>query len=165
MNTIYLLTGGNLNDRLELILKAKNLIIETIGNCVKESAIYESEPWGFEAEQNFMNQVLVIETKLDAMQVLDKCNQIENKLGRVRLQNGYASRTMDIDILFFNNDIIDTPQLTIPHAHLHDRRFTLLPLVELSPEYVHPKLKKSLNSLLLQCSDLSDVKKHQDKRP
>jgi len=159
MNTVYLLIGGNLNDRFQLLEKANDSIANNIGTCIKKSSIYESEPWGFEASQNFLNQVLIFTTKLRPIEVLDECQKIENELGRIRESANYSSRTMDIDILFYNNEIITEPRLIVPHEHLHKRRFTLEPLAELTPSFIHPLLNKSLKELLENCSDMSNVNK------
>jgi len=158
MNQVYLLTGGNLNDRFYLLNKARELIANNIGICFKKSSIYESEPWGFDSEQNFLNQVLIVTTELSPIEVLNECQKIEKELGRIRESENYASRTMDIDILFYNNEIITEPLLKVPHEHLHKRRFTLEPLVELTPDFIHPLLNKSLKEILENCSDISNVK-------
>jgi len=159
MNQVYLLIGGNLHDRFELIAKAKKSISEKIGTIAKESSIYETAPWGFTAEQNFLNQVILLNTDLSAHKVLKLCLEIEMDLGRERLLKGYQSRTMDIDILFYNDEIIYDKQLIIPHERLHQRRFTLEPLVEIAPNYIHPLLKKTLSEILKDCKDDSEVKK------
>lgn len=157
-NKVYLLIGGNLGDRFALLNRAKKSIEENIGELVKESSIYETAPWGFESEQDFLNQVLIVFTKLTPVEVLEKCQIIENELGRKRQSEQYASRTMDIDILFYNDQIVNETNLTIPHEHLHKRRFTLEPLVELSPDLVHPIINKTLKEILLNCTDESEVK-------
>jgi len=159
MSQVYLLIGGNLGDRFQLLKQVKELICNVFGGLKKESSIYESEPWGFEADQNFLNQVVVVSTELEPINVLDKCQQIENDLGRIRSNSGYASRTMDVDILFIDDKIIETERLIVPHEHLHKRKFTLLPLNELSTDFIHPKLNKTFIELLKECSDQSNVKK------
>lgn len=155
----FLLIGGNLGNRQELIVESKLLISNKIGEIVQESSLYESEPWGFESEQNFLNQVIVVESEKEVIDVLEQCQQIENALGRVRHNSGYASRTMDIDILFIDDKIINTERLTVPHEHLHKRNFTLLPLNELDPNFKHPVLNKTIKQLLLDCDDNSIVNK------
>jgi 2-amino-4-hydroxy-6-hydroxymethyldihydropteridine diphosphokinase len=157
MSQVYLLIGGNQGNRLQLLKRAKELIQNACGKIVKESSVYESEPWGFEADQNFLNQVIIVSTELGPMNILDKCQQIENELGRVRNDSGYASRTMDIDILFIDDKIIETKRLIVPHEHLHKRRFTLSPLSELSADFIHPKLNKSMIEMLKECPDQSNV--------
>jgi len=157
MNKVYLLIGGNLGDRYSLLEQAKQEIGSRIGELIKESSVYETAPWGFIADQNFLNQVIIIKTNFSSRDVLNTCLDIENYLGRKRSSNGYHSRTMDIDILFYNNEIIELDGLTIPHARLHQRRFTLEPLVEISSDYIHPKLKKTVVDLLNNCEDNSQV--------
>jgi 2-amino-4-hydroxy-6-hydroxymethyldihydropteridine diphosphokinase len=159
MNQVFLLIGGNLNDRFGLLSTAKENILLEIGDILRESSIYETAPWGFESEQNFLNQVIIVSTSLLPNQVLRKCQVIEDRLGRVRQSEQYISRTMDIDILFYNDEIIKTQDLIIPHERLHQRKFTLEPLVEISPNLVHPVIKKTLSEILKKCSDECDVKK------
>jgi 2-amino-4-hydroxy-6-hydroxymethyldihydropteridine diphosphokinase len=101
--------------------------------------------------------VLLVKTDLKPNQVLEQCQLIENQLGRVRKSGHYASRTMDIDMLFYNDEIINEPDLIIPHPKLHERRFTLEPLNEISPGFTHPKLKKTIAKLLLDCDDQTEV--------
>jgi 2-amino-4-hydroxy-6-hydroxymethyldihydropteridine diphosphokinase len=158
-NQVYLLIGGNLGNRMKLLKEARIGIEKQIGKILKESSIYETAAWGFESENDFLNQVLVVETELNPLQVLEECQRIENQLGRVRASNHYASRTMDIDILFYNDEIIQNERLTIPHPKLHLRRFTLEPLAEVSPEYIHPVLKMSIKKILDESTDATEVKK------
>ncbi len=159
MNTkIILLLGSNLNDRLQLLKKAKIQIQTKIGRIIKESSVYESEPWGFQDDNIFLNQVIIIDSSQSPGEILSNIHQIEEKLGRKRKKTAeYESRTIDIDILFFGNKIIKTEQLTIPHKQLHKRKFTLLPLQELEPEMIHPVLKKSITELTNDCDDPSAV--------
>ena len=159
MNNTYLLLGGNLGERFTLIEKAKNLLREKLGSIIKASSFYETEPWGFEADKNFLNQVILVETGHSAEKVLDICLSIETELGRERKSDSYSSRTMDIDILFFNDEVIKSKDLTVPHPKLHQRRFTLEPLAEIASGYFHPALKKTILELLQQCKDDSEVKK------
>ncbi len=158
MNKTFLLIGGNLGDRLALINEAKYEIENRIGAIENVSSIYESASWGFKTEQNFLNQVIIVKTKLNPQEVLKHCLEIEDQLGRVRSSSGYQSRTMDIDILFYNDEMIDVDNLIVPHPKLHERRFTMEPLVEIAPEYVHPVFKKALKELLSECKDNGEVK-------
>ena len=159
MNQVYLLTGCNLGDRHGLLERAKKIIVEKIGEIDKESSIYETAPWGFESEQDFLNQVIYVSTDLSPKEVLNKCLEIENELGRVRQSEHYSSRTIDIDILFYNDEIINEQVLIIPHERLHKRRFTLEPLVEIAPDLIHPVIKKSLSDILKECNDNSEVRR------
>lgn len=159
MNKVALLIGGNQGDRHTLIEQATVLIQERIGTVVLASNVYETEPWGKfdEAEQkpaNFLNKALVVDTLLSPHDVLYEAQAIELSLGRVRSKGGntsdrvYSSRPMDIDLIFFNDEVIDTPELTIPHPRMHLRRFVLEPLAEIIPEYQHPILRLSVAELL-----------------
>ena len=148
INRAILSIGGNLGNRVENISRSIDYIERRIGKIVRRSSIYESEAWGFESEHRFLNMVVVVETLLPPESLLQKAHAIENVLLRQRTGTGYTSRTMDIDILFFNNEIINTPTLTIPHPRLHERRFVLLPLHEILPDMVHPVFQKSVGELL-----------------
>lgn len=159
MNKVFLEIGGNQGNRLANIHKAIDLINKQIGNVIQQSSVYEAPPWGFESEQWFYNQVLVLESELTSGQILKGLLGIEKKLGRIRHQQKYCSRTMDIDILFFNNEVIDNPELEVPHPRLHQRLFVLQPLSEIAPNFVHPALKKSISELLMICEDKSECKR------
>lgn len=159
MNKAFLLIGGNLGDRFGFLSKAKDAIVASIGSIVKRSSVYETAPWGFQSEQNFLNEVILISTTLSPRMLLEHCLKIEKDLGRVRFSNQYSSRTMDIDILFYNEELIEESDLIIPHEKLHQRRFTLEPMAELEPEFIHPKFKKTIKELLQICEDDSAVKK------
>jgi len=157
MNLVYLLLGSNLNNRIQLLEKARIAIDEKIGRLEKYSGIYESSPWGFEADTKFLNQVVVVQTHLTPIEILEKIKIIECELGRERIPGIYTSRTIDIDILFFNNDVVDIPDLTIPHKRIHTRKFTLLPLAEIASGFIHPGFNKSIIDLLNECKDQSVV--------
>jgi 2-amino-4-hydroxy-6-hydroxymethyldihydropteridine diphosphokinase len=156
MNTIFLLIGGNIGDRLSHLKMASILIQEKVGHITKASSIYESEPWGNTNQDKFLNQVLQLDTKLNAFELLVLILNIENMLGRERAEK-WGERNIDIDILFFNKDIIHSPQLVIPHPHLHERRFTLLPLAEIAPHFLHPLLKINTMTMLGACTDALHV--------
>jgi 2-amino-4-hydroxy-6-hydroxymethyldihydropteridine diphosphokinase len=158
MNVVYLLLGSNLNDRSASLSLARKKISSKIGKITRESSIYESEPWGFQAELRFLNQVIRIETDLKPEPVLDKILRIETELGRKReISQGYVSRLIDIDILFFNDEIISKENLTIPHPKIPERMFTLLPLWELDRSLIHPCSLKSIGELIGECSDHLNV--------
>lgn len=156
-NKVFLLLGSNIEPRIKYLEDAEQNIIGIIGQIVQRSATYESKPLGFNADQDFLNRVLLIFSKLSAMDILDRIHVIEKGLGRKRLPTGYSSRTIDIDILYFNNEKISTEKLTVPHPRLHERRFTLLPLAEIAPGFVHPVLNVDNNKLLELCIDDSEV--------
>lgn len=156
-NRVALLIGGNQGDRWEMIAQALRLVGEHIGKVVASSAIYETAPWGdFGDEQPlpFLNQALLVETRLDAHAVLCAALDIEARLGRQRVAGKltYSSRPMDIDVIFFNDEVIDMPGLQVPHPRMHLRRFVLEPLAEIMPQYVHPVLNKTVTELLADCS-------------
>ena len=156
MNKAFLLLGGNLGDRLANFKKAKHFLEEQVGKIIKYSGVYETASWGNTAQPDFLNQVLLMETKLTAEQVMKQILFIENKLGRVRTEKN-ASRIIDIDILFFNEEVIETKKLTVPHPQIQNRNFVLHPLNELAPDLVHPILKKNIHQLLLDCNDTLPV--------
>ena len=161
METAYVLFGSNLGDKEVLFAQACLLINNRCGRVVKVSSAYESEPWGFEAEEWFLNRVIVLETELPPEGLLDALLQIEKELGRVRNPEakGYSSRTVDLDILYYGNRIVLTDRLTIPHPRLHQRRFALLPLCEVAPQLVHPAFNFTQTELLRRCHDFSEVRK------
>ena len=159
-NFAVILLGANLGDKKQMFAQVETHITDNIGNCIKKSALYSSKAWGFKSNDLFYNQVLIVETEYSAHDTLLRCQAIENKCGRVRHeQAGYESRTIDIDILYFNNDIIETDDLTIPHHLLHKRKFALVPLCEVLPEYIHPILLTSNKNLLANCEDEGLVEK------
>ncbi len=154
MHNVILLLGGNLGNVETSIEKAIELIEVRIGKVVETSALYESEPWGFTHAQNFLNQVIEVITDLEAMDILSLTQQIETELGRAsKTGTEYEGRVIDIDILFYDDAVIDSPTLTIPHPHLQNRLFTLLPLNEKWSILNHPVYKKSIAELLKVCPD------------
>jgi len=154
----YLLLGSNISPRNDFLNSAKKLIEREIGAVEVCSSIYESEPWGFEAESSFLNEVLTVDTILSASDLLNEIQKIEKRLGRIRKSDvRYTSRTIDIDILFFDDAVISIPGLTIPHAQIPKRRFTLMPLAEIAPDLKHPVLHKSCRQLLEECKDCGKV--------
>ena len=152
MNRVALLIGGNQGDRQALIQQATALIQERIGTVAAASRIYETAPWGtFDSPQpDFLNMALLVETTLTSHEVLRESLAIEAELGRVRKAGSrlYSGRPMDIDLIFYNNEVIETPELTIPHPRMHQRQFVLEPLAEIMPEYRHPVLHKTVHELL-----------------
>ena len=161
MNTAYLLIGGNLGNRKENFLKAISFINEECGTLTRSSSIYETEAWGNTDQPSFLNQVLSIETPLNAKQLMRKILKIEKIMGRVRKEK-MGPRVIDIDILFFENEIHDLRFLKIPHPEIQNRRFVLVPLAEIDPGLQHPVLKKSIAQLLEECPDNLEVKKITD---
>jgi 2-amino-4-hydroxy-6-hydroxymethyldihydropteridine diphosphokinase len=157
MAKVFFAIGGNVGDRVFNLQETCKLITNRIGNIRKQSAIYESEPWGFSSELNFLNQVLCVETNLSPAALLLEISYIESKMGRVRDSVGYTSRTMDVDILFYDHQIMLTPDLIVPHKQMHKRKFVLEPLNEIAPEFIHPLFSLTAHELLVTCSDESKV--------
>lgn len=152
--------GSNSGNKQELITQAIDRL-SRIGKIVLSSSFYETEPWGFECRENFLNQVTVFATALSPEKFLQACLDTEKHLGRVRSTDGprYSSRPIDIDLLFCDSQILDTPRLTIPHPRLSKRNFVLIPLVEIMPDFVHPVLGKSIKDLLSESPDQLQVRK------
>src|SRR5665647_762018 len=146
MNKLFLITGGNIGDRKKNMQKAVSLIEQNIGQIAHSSSIYETEAWGNNDQPAFYNQVHIIESKLSAEKIMSKILQIEKQMGRIRTIKN-AARIIDIDILFFNDEIINKPDLIVPHAEISNRRFVLMPLNELNPNFIHPVLQKSIHEL------------------
>ena len=151
----YVLFGSNMGDKEAIFAQACHLINNRCGQVVKVSSAYESEPWGFKAEEWFLNRVVVVETELSPMDLLKQLLEIEKELGRVRHPEaqGYTSRTADLDLLYYGSRVIQTETLTVPHPRLHQRRFALVPLCEVAPDFKHPVFKMTQKKLLDQCSD------------
>ena len=159
MQEVYILLGGNLGDRLYYMQKAQLEIDKHIGSIIQQSSYYETAPWGFEHENKFINQVLYLKTDITEWELLRLTQSIEKKLGRTAKTKGtYEGRKIDIDILFYGSKVVNTRQLHVPHLRLHERRFTLVPLVEISPNLLHPIYKKTAQELLLMCDDDGEVK-------
>ena len=160
MNNAYLLTGSNLGDRLANLNTAKALIDLHCGKTTRFSSVYETAAWGKIDQPSFLNQALEIETTLHPKELIKKVLKVEKLLGRKRTEK-YGPRIIDVDIIFFNNEIIKKHFLAIPHPEVQNRRFALVPLSELAPDLIHPVLKKSIRELLEACSDKLEVKKYE----
>jgi len=160
MNFVYLGLGSNRGNRQDNLATAIKLLQEKAGKAIVASSVYETAPWQMEDNTPFLNQVIFIETTLSAPVLMDAILKIEEAMGRMRTKNtGYEPRSIDIDILFFNNDVLETDFLIIPHPHVAKRRFVLEPLAEIASAYIHPQLKKTMAWLLSDCDDGLSVKK------
>ncbi len=152
MHYSTLLLGGNIGNTEALLKEAINHISK-LGEVTAKSRIYASEAWGFESDNNFLNIAIIIKTEFAAEELLLELQQIENKMGRIRLGNGYSSRTMDIDILFYDDIVLKSEKLEIPHPRLHQRMFTLMCLMDISPNYNHPVFNTTITELTKSCTD------------
>jgi 2-amino-4-hydroxy-6-hydroxymethyldihydropteridine diphosphokinase len=148
----YLLLGSNLGDSKQLIEDATMLIEKRIGTIVAKSSRYATAAWGKTEQPPFINLALQVCTDLEAFTLLTRVLEIEKDLGRVRMEK-WGARLIDIDVIFYGNHIIDTPELTIPHPLMHLRKFVILPLNEIATSFEHPILKKNIDQIL---SDLPD---------
>jgi len=160
MKIVYLGIGTNLGNREENLKQAVAKIEEYVGPVLKSSSIYQTAPWGFQSEDEFLNMVVKVETTLTPSGLLGRLLMIESLLGRVRGEKRYSSRLIDIDILLYENLIVEELSLKIPHPLLQDRKFVLVPLCEIAGELIHPVLNKSISELLEICGDKSEVRKY-----
>jgi len=156
MSLVYLVLGGNQGNRTEIFSKAIDLVTSEIGQKRAISSIYESESWGFDSDL-FINQVIAIDTILSPERVLSLAQQIENSLGRVRKSSGYEARTLDIDLLYYDEIVVDNEILTLPHPRIPYRRFVLLPMAEIAPNLKDPLTGLTIQQMLHNCKDLSKV--------
>lgn len=159
MNATYLCLGGNMGNREVNLNLAIDAIEKKAGNVFCKSNIYETEAWGVTNQQPYLNQCLGINTNMGNIELINQLLAIETELGRVRkIYHTYEPRTIDIDILFFGNEIIETQSLVTPHPRLHLRKFVLIPLSEIACHFNHPVLNKNICELLAECPDDSEVK-------
>jgi len=157
MVTTYLGIGTNKGDRRKNLTDALSLLEEKAGLITRSSSVYETEPWGFESEQFFLNMVVQVETELSPPELLDAVHGIEAELGRKRGKTRFVSRVMDIDILFYGDEVISTEVLVVPHPLISERKFVLVPLAETDPSLLHPIIKKTVSEILTSCRDKSKV--------
>lgn len=158
MNKVYLLIGGNMGDREKNLRDAVRWIDRLAGPVTRISSLYETAAWGKTDQPAFLNQALGLSTPLGAEALMKTILAIEEKMGRKR-EEKYGPRIIDIDILFFNEDRLQTPLVTVPHPEIPNRRFALAPLQEIAPEWRHPVLGKTVTELLAECRDSLPVKK------
>jgi 2-amino-4-hydroxy-6-hydroxymethyldihydropteridine diphosphokinase len=157
MRKVFLGLGSNLGDRAKNLDEVKIRIETSIGKIVAASSVYQAEPWGFKSEDDFLNMAICVETNLNPSGLLGRILMIESQMGRVRSGDQFSSRGIDIDILLYENEIIDLAALKIPHPRMHERKFVLVPLCEIGSEVVHPVMNQTIESLLKSCTDSSKV--------
>ena len=158
MNICYLLLGGNLGDKEQNLHLANVLIEQKTGSIPKKSNIFITAAWGKEDQAEFYNQVIKLKTLFSPIDLLKSILEIEEQIGRKRTNDKWQERIIDIDILFYNEEVIDVPELKIPHPFIQERRFVLIPMNEIASEMVHPILKKTIAKLLEECEDRLEVK-------
>jgi len=153
MHRLVISTGSNLGDRMENLKSAAALIEDRIGGIKKSSSVYESRAWGYRSEQLYYNQCHELGTELGPGECMDRILEIERELGRERTGRDYSDRIIDVDILFYDDWVVDLESLTIPHERMLDRKFVLVPLAEILPELEHPVIGKPVSELVEMCSD------------
>ena len=158
MSKVYFSIGSNKGNRSQLINEAIDKIDISIGRVELKSSIYETQSWGFKSN-NFYNVCLLIESSLSVESIFNKILKIEKDMGRLKKTDQYSDRCIDIDILFFDNMIINSKSLEIPHPRIQLRKFVLTPMLELTPDLIHPILKKSIRQLEMECVDKDQPKK------
>ena len=158
----YILLGSNIGDRESILKQAVGMIECRCCRVVASSHIYESEPWGFESDDVFLNQVICVKTTLSPHDLLKELLSIEIMLGRDREHHydTYVSRPIDLDILYYDDLVVDDADLTLPHPRLHQRRFTIMPLCDIAPDMIHPVLKMSNKDLMERCDDALMVRRY-----
>ncbi len=154
--TVYLLLGGNQGDVQQSLIQAQTIIAERIGPVTAVSSLYQTAAWGVSDQPDFLNQVLVVKTIYSPMDVLIKCLEIEKALGRERRER-WRERLIDIDLLFYDQLVLQDDDLTIPHPRLHLRNFTLIPLLEIAPNFIHPVFEKTIETLYCESKDSLEV--------
>jgi 2-amino-4-hydroxy-6-hydroxymethyldihydropteridine diphosphokinase len=154
---VYISLGSNLGDRLQFLKNAVEKIANQLGRVVKESKVYQAAAWGHTKQPDFYNQVIEIETDLTPAQLLQACLEIEKSLGRER-SILWGERTIDLDILLYNGQSVQSENLNIPHPYLHLRNFVLVPLCEIAPDLIHPILELTIQQLLDRCADKLEIK-------
>jgi 2-amino-4-hydroxy-6-hydroxymethyldihydropteridine diphosphokinase len=158
-NTVYLCIGGNLGEREANLEETREFLEFNFGDVVETSSVYESEGWEMENVPAFLNQIVKIETELTPLELLQEIAELEEFYGRERKTGIYLSREMDVDVLLYNDETVETEKLIVPHPKMALRRFVLEPLCEIAPDLIHPVLKKTITELLKDCEDKSVLKK------
>lgn len=153
---IFLLLGTNQGDRMENLSRAKDIIELRLGTIVDASSVYKTAAWGKQDQNEFYNQVIELKTDFNPDVLMEQILIVENDLGRIRTEK-WGPRIIDIDILFYNDKIVNKSNLIIPHPGIPQRKFTLVPLNEMIPQAIHPVLKITMEKLLQECTDTLDV--------
>jgi 2-amino-4-hydroxy-6-hydroxymethyldihydropteridine diphosphokinase len=153
MDRVYILLGSNLGDRKKMLDECMRQIEKDIGTILIRSSVYETEPWGEPDQPWYLNQAIGLDISLEPLALLEKLQQIEIQLGRERKGKQWQPRTIDIDIVLYNDMVLETRQLTIPHPWLHRRRFALVPLAEIAGEEMHPVFRRTISDLVRHCDD------------
>jgi 2-amino-4-hydroxy-6-hydroxymethyldihydropteridine diphosphokinase len=153
---VGLLLGTNIGNKINNLRIAIGLLSTTAGKIVKKSSIYRTAAWGKEDQPDFYNQAVLIESPLQPEHLMEQLLIFEKQMGRQRREK-WGARIIDIDILFYNDKIIDLPYLKIPHPQLPNRKFALVPLAETDPDWIHPQSGKNIMYLLMACSDPLEV--------
>ncbi len=161
MSSIYLLLGGNQGNRAQILSQAKAKLEEELGPIMAYSPLYQTAAWGKTDQADFLNQAIHIDTPYSPMESLNIIHQIEDILGRKRTEH-WGQRTIDIDILLYEEQVVQNTRLVVPHPELHNRRFALIPLSAIAADIVHPILNKAIGQLLLDCPDKLEVFLHKD---
>lgn len=162
MNTdIYISLGTNLGNKLNHLSAASAMIEKHCGWIEQKSSIYESPPWGYASFNNYLNQVIKIQTDLQPVELLEVLLKIEKEMGRTRTKNNYEDRPIDLDIIYYGDQIINSTKLTIPHPQVYHRNFILVPLNEIAPEFSDPDLKESISILLTKSKDSVTVARYE----
>ena len=159
MTEVYLGLGSNLGDREKHLSDAISLLSKETGDLLRCSSVWETEPWGFEAETAFLNMAISLTTSLNVDGFFSVMHSIESRLGRERTGKGYCSRTIDIDVLFWGSEIINQNGILVPHPAIQSRLFVLAPLNEIAAEFIHPVSKLSVTEMLSRCGDRSGIVK------
>ncbi|WP_278625161.1 2-amino-4-hydroxy-6-hydroxymethyldihydropteridine diphosphokinase [Parabacteroides gordonii] len=149
MAIAYLALGTNIGNKRRNMITAAALLAERVGDVLALSGFYETEPWGFQSDNTFLNAALQLETGLPPLELLKATQEIELEMGRTQKSNGaYHDRIIDIDILLYDDLILQTPELTLPHPLMHERQFVMEPLAEIAPNVIHPVFKKPVVSFM-----------------
>ena len=158
MAKVILSLGSNLHDKKQNLLNALKKIDNKIGKILKISSIYQTDPWGFDTENRFLNMAIMLETSLSPKGLLEELKSIEKSAGRTqKTTTHYESRCLDIDIIFYNEEVYFDKDLQLPHKHAHKRKFVLIPVAEICPNFIHPIFNKTILELLQFCNDNKTV--------